>query len=98
MEILKKIYSFFIDTLQTILLAASVFLVIYIFLFRPFQVSGESMFPNFYDKEYVLTNIVGLHFKDPHIGDVVVFKAPPNPEKDYIKRVIGHPGDTIELS
>lgn len=95
MSFLAKIWSFLIDSIQTILLAASVFLVIYVFLFRPFQVSGDSMFPNFLDREYVLTNIVGLHFKDPKVGDVVVFRAPPDPEKDYIKRVIGLPGDTV---
>jgi len=97
MEILKKIYFFTLDTLQTILLAASIFLVIYIFFFRPFQVSGESMFPTFKDKEYILTNLISLRFDLPHRGDVIVFKAPPDREKDYIKRVIGLPGDTIEL-
>jgi len=53
------------------------------------------MYPNFYDKEYILTNIIALHFNDPKLGDVVVFKSPENPDKDFIKRVIGTPGDTI---
>jgi len=72
-------------------------LLIYIFLFRPFEVNGESMFPNFHDKEYVLTNLIVLRFQNPKLGDVVVFKAPPEPDKDYIKRVIGTPGDTVEV-
>jgi signal peptidase I len=83
--------------LQTFLIAAAAFLLIYIFLFRPFEVNGESMFPNFHDKEYVLTNLIVLRFQNPKLGDVVVFKAPPEPDKDYIKRVIGTPGDTIEV-
>jgi len=93
--ILRKIYSFFVDTLQTLLLAAAVFLVIYVFLFRPFQVNGNSMDPNFFDKEYILTNIIALHFENPKIGDVIVFKSPADPDKDYIKRVIGTPGDRV---
>lgn len=97
MEILKKIYSFVLDTMQTILLAASIFLVIYIFILRPFQVSGESMFPTFKNKEYILTNLIGLRFGPPHKGDVIVFKAPTDNEKDFIKRVIGGAGDTIQL-
>ena len=96
-EFLKKAYSVFIDMMQTILLAASIFLVIYIFILRPFQVSGDSMFPTYKDKQYILTNLIGLRFGLPVRGDVIVFKAPPDPEKDFIKRVIGEPGDSILL-
>lgn len=97
MEIIKKIYGFLLDSVQTFLIAAAIFLVIYLFLFRPYEVKGDSMFPNFYDKEYVLTNLIILRFKEPTTGDVVVFKAPPEPEKDYIKRVIGVPGDSVSI-
>lgn len=97
MPILRKLYSFLIDSLQTFLIAAAIFLVIYLFLFRPYEVKGDSMYPNFYDKEYVITNLVALRIGEPKRGDVVVFKAPPEPEKDYIKRVIGLPGDSIYL-
>lgn len=97
MELAKKIYAFTLDTLQTILLAASIFLVIYIFLFRPFQVSGESMFPTFKNREYILTNLITLRFDDPVKGDVIVFQSPTDREKDFIKRVIATAGDTVAL-
>lgn len=97
MEILKKIYNFTLDTMQTVLLAASIFLVIYIFLFRPFQVSGESMFPTYKDREYILTNLIVLRFNDPKRGDVLVFHAPTDPDKDFIKRVIALPGDSVSV-
>ena len=97
MGFLRKIYNFLIDTIQTLLLVFAVFLVIYVFLFRPFRVSGNSMDPTFFDKQYILTNIISLKFSKPKLGDVVVFKAPIDPEKDYIKRVIGTPNDTILL-
>ena len=95
MEIVRKVYTFLLDAVQTLLVAAAVFLVIYMFLFRPFEVNGESMYPNFHDREYVLTNLIALRFGNPKLGDVVVFKAPPDPEKDYIKRVIGVAGDSV---
>ncbi len=98
MFLLKKLWFFLVDTLQSILIAAAVFLVIYIFLFRPFEVSGQSMFPNFHDKEYVLTNLITLRFGPVAKGDVIVFKAPPEPDKDFIKRVVGLPGDTIMVN
>lgn len=97
MWILKKVYYFFVDTLQSILIAASIFLVIYMFFLRPFQVNGESMHPNFLDGQYVLTNLIVLRFQHPRLGDVIVFKAPPDPEKDFIKRVIAVAGDSIML-
>lgn len=95
MFFIGKIYNFLLDTVQSLLLAAAVFLIIYVFLFRPFQVTGESMYPTFLDKQYILTNIISLKFKNLKLGDVIVFKAPPDPEKDYIKRVIGVPGDKV---
>jgi len=55
------------------------------------------MDPTFFDKQYVLTNIITLRFGNPQKGDIIVFKAPPDNEKDYIKRVIAAEGDTILL-
>lgn len=97
MEFLRKTYAFLLDTVQTLLIVFAVFLVIWQFLFRPFQVSGNSMYPNYLDKEYVLTNIIALKLGQPKRGDVIVFKAPNDPEKDYIKRVIGIPGDQVMI-
>ncbi len=97
MEYARKAYYFLLDAVQTLLVAAAIFLVIYVFLFRPFQVDGDSMYPNFLNGEYVLTNLVALRINNPKLGDVIVFKAPPEPDKDYIKRVIGVAGDTIQL-
>jgi signal peptidase I len=105
MDIARKIYAFLIDGVETLLIAAAIFLVIYAFLFRPFNVDGQSMYPNFHNGEYVITNLVGFEdFKIYHanfgtlkLGDVVVFIAPPDPSKDYIKRVIGVPGDKVML-
>lgn len=97
MEFLRKIYNFLLDTVQTLLLVFVFFLVIYIFLFRPFRVSGKSMDPTFFDKQYILTNIIALKFGKPQQGDIIVFKAPRDSEKDYIKRVIGTHKDTVSL-
>jgi len=96
MFILKKLYSLFLDLLQTFVLAGALFVVIYAFLFRPYQVNGQSMYPNFENGEYVLTNIISFRLnKQLPRGTVIVFQAPPDREKDYIKRIIGLPGDKI---
>lgn len=85
------------DTLQTFLMALAIFSVIYFFIARPFQVSGESMFPTYKDKEYIFTNILGLKLTALKRGDVVVFKAPIDHSRDFIKRVIGLEGETVQL-
>lgn len=97
MWLIKKIYYFLLDIAQTLTLAAAAFVIIYVFLFRPFEVKGESMYPNLKDSEYLITNVISLRLKNPRLGDIVVFKAPVDAEKDFIKRVIGVPGDTISL-
>lgn len=97
MEVLRKIGSFLVNSLQLLLVLASLLLVVYIFVFRPYQVDGESMFPTFKDKEIVITNLLALRLDDITRGDVIVFNAPLDPEKDYIKRVVGLPKDTIMI-
>lgn len=93
----SKIWLFIVDTGQTMLFAVGIFLIIYFFLFRPFQVSGNSMYSSFRDHEYILTNLISLRFGNPNRGDVIVFKSPTDASKDFIKRVIAIPGDTFEI-
>lgn len=97
MEILKKIYFFLLDIAQTLILAAAAFVVVYMFLFRPFEVKGESMYPNLHNNEYLITNVISQKIGNPKLGDIVVFKAPNEPDKDFIKRVIGVAGDTVSI-
>jgi len=97
LEILKKIGQFFLDLIETIVMALAIFVVCYLFLFQPHQVKGNSMFPNYHDGEYILTDKVSYRFGNPVRGDVVVFRSPQNKEVDYIKRVIGFPGETIKI-
>lgn len=53
------------------------------------------MEPNFHDGEYLLTDKISYRVGKPQLGDVVVFKAPPTFQDEFIKRIIGVPGDTV---
>ena len=55
------------------------------------------MYPTFKNGEYILTNLIALRTNGLQRGDVIVFQAPPDHEKDFIKRIIGLPGDTVML-
>lgn len=71
--------------------------IIQAFIIRPFIVSGTSMDPIIKNGQYLIVDEVTYHFHTPERGDVIVFKAPPEPTKYYIKRVIGLPGDTVKI-
>jgi len=102
-SVLKKIGQFILDTVQAIVMALSIFIIIYLFLFQPHQVKGSSMYPSFSSGEFLLTNKISYRFNDPKRGEVIVFKAPPSEpcaeiECEYIKRIIGMPGDRVMVS
>ena len=100
----KAIGSFFLDIIETVVVALSIFLIVYLFVMQPHQVNGKSMYPNFDDGEYLLTDKISYKMGEPTRGDVVVFKAPEAsqcPEGtgcDFIKRIIGLPGETVQVS
>ena len=72
-------------------------LLIQAFVIRPFIVSGNSMDPNIKNGQYLIIDGVTYRFREPARGDVIVFRAPPEPSKFYIKRIIGVPGDTVDI-
>ncbi|MFN8450544.1 MAG: signal peptidase I [Anaerolineae bacterium] len=81
---------------ETILLIVVIYTLVNLASAR-FIVDGPSMQPNFETGQFVLVSRVNYLVSEPQRGDVVVFKYPGNPQEDYIKRVIGTPGDTVEI-
>lgn len=96
-RLVRNTVHFFMDFLETIVVALSIFVVIYLFLFQPHEVKGSSMEPNFHNNEYILTDKISYRFREPERGDVIIFKAPRNPDVDYIKRVIALPGERVKV-
>ncbi len=90
--------SFFRDTLLTLVLAAVIFFGLRAVV-QNFSVEGPSMSPNFQDGQMLMVNKVVYYLHEPERGDVVIlippFKTLDN--KDYIKRIIGLPGESVEI-
>jgi len=97
MSIIKAIINFVMDILESITFVGSIFIVIYLFIMMPNQVKGVSMEPTFQSGDYILTSRITYKLRPIERGDVVVFKSPKNPDLEYIKRVIGLPGDKIVI-
>ncbi|XOU93984.1 MAG: signal peptidase I [Candidatus Kerfeldbacteria bacterium] len=93
----KSPKGFIIELVKIVLIALVVIIPIRYFLFQPFYVRGASMEPNYYDNEYLIVDEITYRFTDPERGDVVVVKVPEKKSDYLIKRIIGLPGETVEI-
>ena len=93
----KKYISASWEFLKIIIIAAIIVLPIRYFLFQPFIVKGESMVPNFQSGDYLVVDEISYRLGSPQRGDVVVLKYPLDTSQRFIKRVIGLPGETIDV-
>jgi signal peptidase I len=84
------------EWVKALAIAALLVLVIRYFLFAPFIVDGPSMQPTFYTGERLIVNKIIYDIREPKHGEVVVFHVPEE-GRDFIKRVIGVPGDKVKL-
>lgn len=88
---------FVAEIVQIAVLALAIILPVRYFLIQPFVVKGASMEPNFFDSEYLIIDELTFHFRNPERGEIVVFRPPQHTDQYYIKRVIGLPGETVEI-
>jgi signal peptidase I len=84
------------EIVETVVLTLLIFLAIR-FVIQSYHVEGMSMEPGLTSNEFVMVNKVAYLFQSPQRGDVIVFHYPRNTSVDYIKRIIGIPGDTIKI-
>lgn len=89
-------FSFLIDVLETLVLSLILFLVINAISAR-IRVDGSSMEPTLHNGEFVIVNKLAYKFAEPKLGDIIVFHFPRDPDQEYIKRVIGVPGDEVVI-
>jgi signal peptidase I len=86
--------SLFREIVETLLLTLIIFVLVNTVTGR-YRIDGSSMEPNLHDGEYVIVNRVVYHLHQPQRGDIIVFKR--EGTREFIKRVIGLPGDTVEV-
>ena len=105
----SRLARWFDNWMRSLGMALVLFLIIRTFLIEAFQIPSGSMERTLLAGDFLFVNkavygaqIPGTHarlpgFESPHRGDVIVFAYPKNPELNYVKRVIGAPGDTVEM-
>lgn len=93
----KDFFYFVLDLLKTGIIVFVIAFCLRYFAIQPFIVDGESMLPHYVNNEYLLAEKISYIAGSPKRGDVIVFRYPQNPSVSYIKRIIGLPGDTVEI-
>jgi len=93
----KKFVGIILEVFQVLVISIAIIVPVRLFLIQPFSVQGASMEPNFFDHEYLIVDEISYRLRLPERGEVVVFHYPNDPSQYFIKRVIGFPGETVEI-
>lgn len=94
----KAVLSLVFELVQVIAISLAIIIPVRYFLIQPFYVKGASMEPSFFDHEYLIIDELSYRFRTPVRGDIVVFRYPNDQKQFFIKRVIGIPGETVEIA
>lgn len=98
-----------VDYARSFFPVLTVLLVVRSFLYEPYRIPSDSMMPTLLDGDFILVNkyayglrwpVINRKFADiggPRRGDVAVFRYPPDPKVNYVKRLVGMPGDLVEV-
>ena len=98
LAIFVAIVVFIYDVFKTVTTVLGVAFLIRFFLIQPFYVSGPSMEPNFKNNEYIIVDQISYRVSSPKRGEVIVFKYPRNVAFSFVKRIIGLPGETVNVA
>jgi len=96
-QIPQTVRTAIVETLDACLFAALLSLVIITFIVQAFYIPSGSMEPTLMIDDRILVAKFTYRVGSPHRGDVIVFRYPLNPQRDFVKRVIGLPGDRVRL-
>ena len=94
---MKATLSFIWELAKIGVVAAIIVIPLRMFVFQPFLVKGDSMVPSFHNGDYLIVDELSYKFRSPERGEVIVLKFPYDPSQRFIKRIVGLPGETVEI-
>jgi signal peptidase I len=95
----SRLLTFLLAWLRDLSVSVAIAIVLIVFVYQPVKVEGTSMMPALADQERIFVNkfVYRLGLSPIRRGDLVVFRFPGDPNKSYIKRVVGLPGETVAI-
>lgn len=94
---IKSGFRFIWEVAQVVIIALAIVAPIRLFIFQPFIVKGASMEPSFHGGDYLIVDEISYRFNEPQRGEVVVFKYPLDKSQRFIKRIVGLPGEKVDI-
>ncbi len=94
---MRKFFLFVWEIIKVVSISLAIILPVRYYLIQPFYVKGASMEPNFHDHEYLIIDEISYRFNEPARGQVIVFRYPKDPQEYFIKRIIGLPGEEVQI-
>jgi len=94
---MRKTLSFILEIVKIVIIALAIVIPVRYFLFQPFIVKGKSMEPNFSNGDYLIVDELSYRIREPQRGEIIIFRSPTDSSSRYIKRVIGLPGETVQI-
>lgn len=94
---LRSAGEFILEVIKVVVISLAIIIPVRVFVIQPFYVKGASMEPNFYDHEYLIIDEISYRLAEPKRGDIIVFRFPKDVTQYFIKRIVGLPGEQVEI-
>jgi len=94
---MRKTLDILLEFFELTIIGALIFVIVYLFVGQLLEVSGDSMEPNFHDKEQIVAEKLSPNITELKRGDIVIFNDPTQKDKLVIKRIVGLPGEEVKI-
>jgi len=94
---MKGFFQFVFEIAKVVIIALIIVVPLRVFVFQPFLIRGDSMEPNYHSGDYLIIDQLSYRLRSPERGEVIVLRFPLDPSQRFIKRIVGLPGETIEV-
>lgn len=85
------------EMVETIIFTLVIYVLVRTFVFENYRVVGHSMVPTLEDNQFLVVSKLDYRLHEPHRGDIIVFRDPRDPDRKLIKRIVGLPGETVDV-